>query len=70
MRSQAAELARVVYRASRPSGRTVEIHLVIEASAATVSDAWSRLTTVHSDLDPRSLEIEVHHGAAHSQAAR
>jgi hypothetical protein len=42
----------------------VEIHLAIEAKAATVTDAWSRLTGVHPDLDPMSLEIEVRrHGS-------
>jgi hypothetical protein len=56
-----AERAQVVYRASRPSGHVVEIRLAIDANAATVTDAWSRLTDVHPDVDPMSLEIEVRH---------
>jgi hypothetical protein len=54
--------AHVVYRASRSSGRMVEIHLAIAPAAATVADAWSRLTAVHPDVDPTSLEIEIRHG--------
>jgi hypothetical protein len=63
MPSEDGGRAHVVYRASRPSGSVVEIHLAIEARTATVADAWSRLTGVHADLDPMSIEIEVHHGA-------
>jgi hypothetical protein len=62
MLAVATDHAHVVYRASRPGGCEVELHLSLEPKAATVSDAWSRLTAIHADLDPKTLEIEVHHG--------
>ena len=52
----------VVYRATSSAGRDLEIHLAIEPEAATVADAWSRLTGICPDVDPMSLEIEVHRG--------
>ena len=61
MLSEDASRAHVVYRASRSGGSVVELHLAIEERAATVADAWTRLTGVHADLDPTSIEIEVHH---------
>jgi hypothetical protein len=56
--------AHVIYRAAGRDGREVEIHLALEPAAATVADAWSRLTGVCPDADPLSLEIEVREAPA------
>jgi hypothetical protein len=52
--------ADVVYRATAASGRLVEVRFVtLQAAAATVADAWARLSAVGTDIDPMSIEIEV-----------
>jgi len=53
--------AAVTYRANTATGREVEIQLAISPASATPADAWARLTAVHADLDPKSLEIEIRH---------
>ena len=53
-----AELAYVTYRATGGGRQPVEVHLVMVPSAATVADAWSRLTQIDPTVDPYSLEIE------------
>jgi hypothetical protein len=62
--------AYVIYRATSSRGRELEVHLAIAAEAATVQDAWSRLTRICPDVDPTSLEIEVRHEAAVPRCAR
>ena len=53
------QLAQVTYRATSSSGREVEVRLTLDPAAATVADAWSRLTGAHPSIDPMSLEIEI-----------
>jgi len=51
-------LVRVKYRSSLKDGREVAMSLVLPPEAATVADAWRRLTAVHGWVDPLALEIE------------
>ena len=53
-------LAEVIYRANRADRTEVTLHLYLAPGAATVADAWARLQAVHQDIDPLSLEIEIH----------
>ena len=55
-------LARVTYRATLADGREVDLRLAMPPDAATIVDAWRRLSAVHKAVDPRSLEIEVRQG--------
>jgi hypothetical protein len=55
---EVVERAHVIYRATGRGNRPVEVHLVATPAAATVGDAWTRLTQVDATVDPRSLEIE------------
>jgi hypothetical protein len=50
--------AHVTYRATS-GGQEVEIHLTMDPSAASIADAWSRLTEAYPAVDPLSLEIEI-----------
>jgi hypothetical protein len=52
-------LVRVTYRSSLKDGREVAMSLVLPPEAATVADAWRRLTAVHGWVDPLALEIEI-----------
>ena len=54
-----SSFAHVTYRATSAGGREVEIHLTIDPSAASIADAWFRLTEAHPGVDPMSLEIEI-----------
>jgi hypothetical protein len=63
--SEANKCLHVIYRASRSNGRPVEMHLAIRPEAATVADAWAKLTAFDSLLDPRSLEIEIYQPRGH-----
>lgn len=56
-------LADVTYRATAAGRKEVAIHLHLTPEAATVADAWARLTAVQQDIDPLSLEIEIREGA-------
>jgi hypothetical protein len=49
----------VTYRATVAGGRTAEIRLRTTFAAATLADAWARLTALHGGVDPRSIEIEL-----------
>jgi hypothetical protein len=51
--------AEVTYRATAAEGHEAELRLFIDPDAATVADAWSRLTALYRGLDPRTLEIEI-----------
>ncbi|MBA3324118.1 MAG: hypothetical protein H0T41_02165 [Rhodobacteraceae bacterium] len=53
----------MIYRASIAGGGEAEIRLSIAPEAATVADAWARLTAAYDDLDPTSLEIEIRQAA-------
>lgn len=54
--------AAVTYRCTLPSGREGTIGLRLRPEAATLSDAWLRLTTRFGDFDPRTIEIEIREG--------
>jgi hypothetical protein len=55
-----AEVSRdVTYRATLAGGRTAEIRLRTTFAAATLADAWRRLSALHDGVDPRSIEIEL-----------
>lgn len=56
--AESGDRAYIVYRAIAQGTRSVEVHLVMAASAATVADAWARLSWLDPKVDPRSLEIE------------
>lgn len=49
----------VTYRASTAGGGEAELRLAIAPEAATVADAWARLTAAFGNVDPTSLEIEI-----------
>ena len=51
--------ASITYRAMCAGGQEVEIHLTIDPSAASIADAWSRLTGAYAAVDPMTLEIEI-----------
>ena len=51
--------ANITYRAMCAGGQEVEIHLTIDPSAASIADAWSRLTGAYAAVDPMTLEIEI-----------
>lgn len=55
--------AAITYRANSSQGRNMELSLVMPAYRATVADAWTRLSAAYRDVDPRSIEIEIHHRA-------
>ena len=54
----------VTYRATVAGGRQVEIRLQTTFMAATLADAWERLTALHDGVDPRTIEIELREFAA------
>jgi hypothetical protein len=51
--------AQVTYRATLADGREAELRLIIDPAAASVVDAWNRLTAAHEGVDPRTLEVEI-----------
>jgi hypothetical protein len=51
--------AQVTYRATLADGREAELRLIIDPAAASVVDAWDRLTAAHQGVDPRTLEVEI-----------
>ena len=55
-------LARVTYRAMLTDGREADLRLAMPSEAATVVDAWRRLSAAYGAVDPRSIEIEVRQG--------
>jgi hypothetical protein len=55
-------LAIVTYRATLTDGREADLRLAMPSEAATVVDAWRRLSAVYGAVDPTSLEIEVRQG--------
>ena len=54
--------AAVTYRCTLPSGREGAISLRLRPEAATLADAWLRLTARFGDVDPRMIEIEIREG--------
>ena len=54
--------AAVTYRCTLPSGRDRAISLRLRPEAATIADAWLRLTTRFGEVDPRTIEIEIREG--------
>lgn len=55
-------LARVTYRATLTDGREACLRLMMSSEAATIVDAWRRLSAVYGAVDPSSLEVEVRQG--------
>ena len=49
----------VTYRATVAGGGQAEVRLQTTFAAATLADAWERLTALHDGVDPRSIEIEL-----------
>lgn len=62
-------LADVVYRATA-GARLVELRLALEPAAATVADAWARLSAMDAEVDPWTLEIEIRRGRIGSRRCR
>lgn len=54
--------AAVTYRCTLPNRREAAISLRLRPEAATLSDAWLRLTTRFGDFDPTTIEIEIREG--------
>ena len=54
--------AAVTYRCTLADGREGAVSLRLRPEAATLSDAWLRLTTRFGDCDPRTIEIEIREG--------
>ena len=44
----------VTYRAIDANGEDVEMQLCLEPSAATLADAWERLSALYGRIDPRT----------------
>jgi hypothetical protein len=49
----------VIYRGTVPGGGEGAIELFAAADAATLADAWSRLSARFGPVDPRTIEIEI-----------
>ena len=49
----------VTYRATSQAGEEAEIQLYLDADAATLADAWSRLTARYGQVDPETIEIQL-----------
>ena len=49
----------VTYRATVAGGEQAEVRLRAAFAAATLADAWERLTAIHRGVDPTSIEIEL-----------
>ena len=49
----------VTYRATVAGGEQAEVRLRAAFAAATLADAWARLTAIHRGVDPTSIEIEL-----------
>ena len=58
--------AEVTYRCTLPSGREGALVLRLRPEAATLADAWLRLTARFGQLDPRMIEIEIREGLPRS----
>jgi hypothetical protein len=54
--------AAVTYRCTLPTGREGALSLKVRPEAATLSDAWLRLTARFGDFDPTTIEIEIREG--------
>ena len=54
--------AAVTYRCTLAPGREASIALRLRPEAATLSDAWLRLTARFGDVDPTTIEIEIREG--------
>ena len=52
--------ADVVYRATAARGGRIEVRFAtLQPAAATVADAWGRLSAVGPAIDPATIEIEI-----------
>ena len=60
--------AAVTYRCTLPSGSDRELRLRLRPEAATLSDAWLRLTARFGDVDPTTIEIEIREGVPEAPA--
>ena len=49
----------VTYRGTAKGGRQAVFQLRTTYAAATLADAWTCLTALHGEVDPRSIEIEL-----------
>jgi hypothetical protein len=49
----------VTYRGTSIGGKQAEVRLKSTYAAATLADAWGRLSELFEDVDPRSIEIEI-----------
>jgi hypothetical protein len=54
----------IVYRATIAGGREAEVRLSLDPAAATLADAFARLSARFQGVDPRSIEIELREHAA------
>jgi hypothetical protein len=59
MRSKETGRVHVTYRANLKGGREVELRLSLDPRAATIGDAWRRLSAAYAEVEPTSLEIEM-----------
>jgi hypothetical protein len=49
----------VTYRATAADGMEAVVRLKTSFEAATLTDAWGRLTALYDGVDPLSIEIEL-----------
>jgi hypothetical protein len=49
----------VIYRGTVAGGGEGVVELLAKADAATLADAWTRLSARYGPVDPASIEIEV-----------
>lgn len=61
--------AAVTYRCTLAGGREGAISLRLRPEAATLSDAWLRLTARFGDVDPTTIEIEIREGVPEATGA-
>ncbi len=47
----------VTFRANTATGQEVELRVLLEPAAATVTNAWERLSSAYAAIDPTTLEI-------------
>jgi hypothetical protein len=63
-RAAGSAVCAVTYRGTIASGEEAEIRLTLDPAAATLADAWARLSARYGRVDPRSIEIELREAAA------
>jgi hypothetical protein len=59
MRSRFEAVADITYRANATDAGEVVVRLRRAPEAATLADAWARLSALDPGIDPMSIEVEI-----------